>query len=163
MARRRKIISNRLKRIYNALFISFLVIAVGYMLAYGFLYFELQKIHQRIESEKNGLDNVASRVRETNRFVQSVHQHFKLHPAWIPLADDAISLAPSGIFFNTLQIDEDKQNIILSGVSSSRDATLLFEQKLKELSWVEEVEAPLQNFASGTSVNFTFTLKRKAP
>lgn len=145
--------------IYMAVAVALVLVGIGYASSWGVLKFTLRNITQSLaDVEAVGSDKA---TRALNTRIQFIHQRLIEHPAFILDVADALAIAPSGVVITSIEINDEEQTVHISGRANTRSAIVQFEEKLHEQSWVETIDAPLQNFASGPNVTFQFTIKRK--
>lgn len=111
--------------------------------------------------EKDG-SNVAQEVEGVNELLGVINQWVVAHPTWSPALEDVLKTVPATARLTIVALQVETQGLVVKGVADSRTAVLEMQRQLEGLAWVARVEAPLQNFASDASGEFSFTLFRRA-
>lgn len=107
-------------------------------------------------------DDVVREVRWLNQVLGEFEKRQVSYTPWSPRVLEVLMAAPNEVRLTGFIVKEESQNVlVVSGVSSSRPAVVDFQQRLEQLDWVKQVEAPLQNFALATEASFTFSLHRR--
>lgn len=114
----------------------------------------------RLVEDTQPKSSVESSVRTMNQLVNQFADHVHTYPGWMPLVRQVITSLPSDIRLESLQVNADRDALLIRGISRSRATVIDWQHRLAQLPWVKHLDAPLQNFATGPSINFTFTLSR---
>lgn len=115
---------------------------------------------ERLQQGARADANLESSVRSTNVWVEEFARRIKRRPAWTPLVRQLVTNLPADIQLTSLQIAADRDALQIRAVASSRSAVIAWQRQLEALPGVAQVEAPLQNFATGPATDFVFTLTR---
>lgn len=157
-ARMGKLYDARVASVYVAFVVAILLVGIGYAGSWGVLKLTLVEITRSLSSGVAADSDKETRA--LNARIQFIHERLSGNPAFMPDVADALAVVPSDITITSIEIDHEDQTVYISGRATTRSAIVLFEERLQELSWVESVNAPLQNFASGPNVSFEFTITR---
>jgi hypothetical protein len=115
-------------------------------------------VDRQLSSEGSEEVSVEQRVRDINQLLGSIHAYIRTHPALSLRIVDVVRLLPSDAGITAMRFDATTSSLQVEGISSARSDILEFQQALEGLAWVETVEAPLSNFATGTRGIFSFTI-----
>lgn len=72
------------------------------------------------------------------------------------LKEVSVNIKINSIFYN--QGGEVGKQVSISGTASSREALLIFQQRLKSNKNFKEVDLPISNFVKGSNIDFTVSL-----
>jgi len=104
----------------------------------------------------------------TKRLVAQSNASIRLADAWLgeyqpwtPLLRGFLGAVPGNISLTSLRLDEVVGGLVIRGGVTSRADVVNFKRQIEELEWVEEVQAPLSNFETGSEAVFSFTAIRK--
>ena len=160
--------NRRFNRLYTVTIVGVLIIAGTYGGLYWFYQQSLNSLNSEIESAQTQDESVELEVREANRLLTGISERTEVE-SWTPLIDDLLAQVPAGVSITGIElrpansrVANAQENGMLSGASQLRSSVVEYERALRTLSWVENVDAPLQNLASGPQVRFSFTITRKA-
>lgn len=164
--RMQKVYLRRFKAIYTSVCVAIVIIAIGYGAEFGYFMYANNIAQKELSAVDAEAGNTMEETQEINRVFSATKARLVDKRTWLPDIAEALRLAPSGIKITGISVDPDKRDekkvlLAITGVSNSRSATLQYQQRLQEVSWIQDLEAPLQNFASGPGVEFTFTITRK--
>lgn len=81
--------------------------------------------------------------------------------AWSDYLSVFLNEVPSGTTIVALSADATSGQVVFSGEASSRNALVVFEERLNQLDWVETVTAPRQNLLQKSNAVYSFELKLK--
>lgn len=147
-----------LHRLVLATFFVTLVLSSMYLVLW---YIKAQK-YSLISSTQSDAA-VEQQTQEVNTLLNAVHQRLTTYQYTSPLIEQLLQVMPSAVRLTAVSLEEKNGQIVLQGISSDRAAITGYEKSLRELPWVDKVEAPLRNFATGQRTPFTLTLTRKQP
>lgn len=100
-------------------------------------------------------------VHSVNQQLQFMHERILGHHDWTGDTAAMLGVVPLEVRISALFVQETAHTLTIRGSTSSRTAVLDFQAALERLSWVERVEAPLQNLAVVPTGEFTLTLIRQ--
>ncbi len=106
---------------------------------------------------------VEQSVRRANELLAAIDNRAISSVPWTPHVGQAISLLPSELSLTTITVRDTTKDLTIEGVSRSRSALVVYEQAIRALPWVDTVDSPLQNFATGKQTSFSLVIKRRAP
>jgi hypothetical protein len=160
----------RLRRLYlkrSGKIFRRLDIALGLILTmFIAVYFLLQSTHANLTEQLTVSDTattIPNDIRATNELLTLINDRIKNTEALTPLIYDCLTTMPAGVVLSVVRVDEATGALILEGTFTSREDISIFQRRLEELPWVEAVDAPLKNFATGSQTSFSLTLTRKKP
>ncbi len=98
------------------------------------------------------------KINEINRSVVMAGKQFSSITAKLLELSRAI---PAEIKLSSLNIDQPNLKLILSGTAKNRNNLLNFQEKIKEISWVEKIDTPASQLFQKENINFEFTITLK--
>ncbi|HLC70245.1 MAG TPA: PilN domain-containing protein [Patescibacteria group bacterium] len=100
-------------------------------------------------------------VRDANRRLENFNnagQGFKrMLPELLTVADNL----PKDITLNSLNINRADSSLSISGSALTRQALLDYQEKLKEITWLENVSSPISRLLQKENIPFEFKIKIK--
>jgi len=137
-----------------------LVLIVGEALVYGaFLYIGRIVDEPGLADKRRGI--IVGRIQGINGMLVEFETREESHNKWSLFIEDVLKVIPGSVVISEMGVKEKLGVMEIDGSSSSRPAILDFQNLLKELDWVDTVEAPLQNYAIGPEAGFSFSLMVK--
>lgn len=103
----------------------------------------------------------AARIAEVNTLLATVDEYRQASDPWTTFVARVLAVMPADMQLTGLRVDAAAQQLTLAGRFTSRDSVVEYQRRLSTVDGVENVEAPLSNFATGGINNFSFTLTRK--
>lgn len=101
---------------------------------------------------------VMEEVKEANQILRVAQSWMN---SWRSVVDQVPAIAeeaPAGVEISSISYSEEDDALTVKGSSSTRDKVLEYQENLQLLEFVDKVEAPLSNFASGVKMSFSFTI-----
>lgn len=120
-----------------------------------------RNVDQQLQSGDADRITPEQEVRGINQLLGSIHAHIRAHPPLSPRMAEVVRLMPVEAGLTAMSFDAATPSLLIDGISSRRSDIIEFQQALEALPWVEAVEAPLSNFATGTRGLFSFTIRFK--
>ena len=160
----------RLESIINFLFIKHItelfLIVVAVMTAtliWGWIVLEqdfvnLARTATLIQKESYNYNQDAKSI---NELIRNVNLASKKFSPLIPKLTDLSNTLPKDIKMNAIQINNDSQSIVLTGIAVSRSALLNYQEVLKKIPWIVSVETPVSQLFQKQDVKFEFQIKTK--
>lgn len=102
-------------------------------------------------------------VMQVNRVMNSAETVVRLHPSSVSLLTGVFSVLPPEVKLLEARFDDENRALTLRATSSSRAAVVTLQRSLESLPGVTQLDAPLQNFATGADTEFSFTLHFEKP
>src|SRR3990167_5199980 len=100
--------------------------------------------------------------RHNRRAVHRDYDSFRRLAFFSPVIEMILGLVPPGINLTHLSLISLDQPISITGVASSRDAALLFKNKLENSPDFSDVNLPLGSLVQTQNILFTISFKWKA-
>ncbi len=100
-------------------------------------------------------------VREANQKLENFNNAGKGFKRMVP---DLLIIAnnlPKDITLNNLSINRNDSTLTISGLALTRQALLNYQEKLKEITWLENVASPISRLLQKENVPFEFKIKIK--
>lgn len=150
--RKSQLFNKRLGRIYWTLLLGFVLIG----LVYAGVWITLRNIEQSLRQHPSVLSETAL-LNETdahNHDLQAIQKHITAEQPWVPQVAEALGKIPDGITVTSIELtdalfDKEKTSaIVLRGTIQAPDKIAVFEKEVSRLSWVQQIESPLNNFAN---------------
>lgn len=168
--RMRAMYNRRVVRLYNTVFVGLLLVLTSYASVYGQSYYARQQLS--ISSGVAGADDeVVQQIADANLLLRVVGEEVKKKTHWLPFLAEVLGEMPAEMRVESIELDRFaapnptgsdipviKRSLVLKGTSATRTAVVEFERTLEDLTWVESVEAPLQNLANGNNISYQFTI-----
>ncbi len=98
-------------------------------------------------------------VRETNRKLERFNEAGKGFKRIVPELLVLSSNLPQNITLNSLAVNRSDSTLSLSGTATTRQALLDYQDKLKEISWLENVSSPISRLLQKENIPFEFKIK----
>lgn len=159
--------NKRFNRMYTVAIVGVVVIAGTYGGLFWFYQQSLSSLNSEIQSVNTQDESIEKEVRDINRLLGGITER-TMKESWTPRIDDLLVQVPSDISVSDIElrtpqslVEGTADKLVLTGQSQSRSSIVEYERQLRALPWVEDIDAPLQNLASGPQVQFSFTILRK--
>lgn len=161
-----------LKKLYFVVWLSvfsFVLVFGVQFLAQLFLKRELSYVAKQIESTKKQINKkengeVKLKVNEINNFIADYKVLSQVSPKWSKFLKTFAVIPPDGVKIQTLQVNDETKNVVISGYSPTRDLVLEFYDRLsKDSSKFYNVERFFENISKPTDLNFhiNFSVKEE--
>lgn len=160
-ARLRRIMLKRVGGLLHRCIFILLITLTAFTVVY---FVEIAKQRSRsslLAAEIREGEDVSDEIRQANDLIRSVYDFSGSVDPWTVHVVDVLEGAPSTITITEFSVSAGTTALEVRGVARSRAAIVDFEKTLSELAWVERVEAPLKNFATGVESEFSFTVYRQ--
>jgi Tfp pilus assembly protein PilN len=160
---------NRLQELYQqrgrrlwwrAVFSVGLVVAV-LAVSYGLLLSSKRAMQQKLATTQAADQSRLAQVRSTTVFLNAVRAVINDSFSWTPRLETVLAIVPPTVQLSEIAGRESDAALLITGVTASRITLVDFQKQLEGLAWVKQVEAPLRNFATGTTGEFTFIIYPK--
>lgn len=161
VARLRRIYWSRVGKLLNRIYVLLVIIIILQIviwLAFNSIFRSLQ-----LASDQGGAteSNVVGQVAEINRLLVGVDGAAKELAPWTLQVDEMLELVPSGMQVTNVKVAKDTDIIVVSGAATAQEVQVDFKQRVEQLSWVQRVDAPLENFAVGPEAGWSFSIYRQ--
>lgn len=94
-------------------------------------------------------------TRRLNSLAKSLNQAAAGYTRLSPKILDLTANLPSDIKINGLQMNRNNGKIFISGTAQTREALLRYQEILKTVDWLIEVDTPISQLFQKTDINFT--------
>lgn len=124
----------------------------------------LKQTDQRLQvvaEQGRGTTDGTATTRSLNQLVRAMQSRVVGGRPWSPLVLAVLQAVPVELRMTRLEVVAASQSMVIEGTAASRVAVATFEQRLKGLTEVTKVEAPLTNLVVGREGTFSFTVQRK--
>ena len=95
-------------------------------------------------------------IKEINLVINNVKKSSSQYKSITPYLTDIISNLPISIKLSNLYIDKKNNEIIFQGMAKTRQDLLDYQNKLKEISWLNVVSTPASKLFQKENVSFEF-------
>lgn len=149
-----------LEHILRRLLVALLIVAI----MFGATYLAFRRIltDTQIIQQETGTDpKLEQRVVQTNELLTATATRLQAINPWTPHVGEVLQVLPPELTLVSIAASDESKSLTINGTSRSRPAVLAFEQAVGALPWVERVESPLQNFATGGGTSFTLIITRE--
>lgn len=154
---------SRIGRLLRRLDVVALLLAIALGSLLGTVYWQQQALETSISEQTLASDAAEAEVKDINRLVETIGQHAQEHVPTSNHIPEMMRAMPESVTLTAISISSETKAMTLEGNTVSRTALLEFQKKLEGLSWVERVESPLQNLASGSNGAFRLSIYAKSP
>lgn len=145
-------------RFLRSIALLLVAIILGEAIIYGAYYYIDYTLEKSWNSQEQnmGATKEAQNINDLLALVGSTRKQFR---SWSLYSEEVLNSAPIEISISRLEVKEERGVLEIDGYASRRAAVLEFKNILAGLSWVDQVEAPLQNYAIGPpDAGFSFSL-----
>lgn len=101
---------------------------------------------------------VTEEVREANQVLRVAQNWMNGWSSVVDRVPAIVEAVPAGVEISSISFSEEDNALMVKGSSNAREKVLEYQEKLQLLEFVDKVEAPLSNFASGVKISFSFTI-----
>lgn len=108
-----------------------------------------------------GYSGYSQEIRKINKINHDITLSGQGYAALSPQLLELINTVPAGVKLNSLSFDRTNNKLILSGVAKERENLLSYQEKIKELLWIEKLESPSSQLFQKENVDFEWTIKLK--
>lgn len=158
-ANRFKTIRNRrINAISDALLVCLLFIVASYGAAYWVLSEVSASLYERENTHEEEYVKMEREFRAANALLLTVRERVSRQQLITPLLPDILRTVPAGILLTKLQLSEAPRTLSVTGKASQGSAVVQYQRALEQLSWVDQVVAPIQNFAVSPDATALFTI-----
>jgi len=105
-----------------------------------------------------GYNQEVRKINQINRAVVLAGEHFNSVTTELL---ELVNAVPTGIKLSSLNLDRPSFKLILSGTAKDRNDLLNYQEKIKEISWVEKIDTPASQLFQKENINFEFTITIK--
>ena len=120
-------------------------------------------ITENIISINNRHIDTSRTISKINKLLQSTSNIQKSYISWNPMAAAVASSTPPDVILSHLSVDNKDKKLSIVGQAKTRDAFLEFEQNLKKLEFIDNLQSPLSGLTQKEDVSFTITADLKQP
>ena len=114
-----------------------------------------------IVTAANQQANANQEIKEINRVLRVTGEIQNGYTLWTPLIEELLPSIPEQITLSELNIERQKQTIILSGFAKTRDDLLSLQQALEQVSFIDSINMPLSQLTKKENISFSFVAKTK--
>ncbi|MEO6077764.1 MAG: hypothetical protein ABIP54_03185, partial [Candidatus Andersenbacteria bacterium] len=119
-------------------------------------------LNDRLVSQNKDRVDVQKEISALNIQINAMDKKIAEHPRWTIHIPGALQVVPLGIVITKVELGDTPSTLKVTGRAVSGDVVVVYQAALQKLSWVDHVDAPLQNFARSPEATVTFTIFRKA-
>jgi len=149
----------------NLLEMSLLVaalLATCLLLSWVILQEEFNNLSSSTMLVDRGYSSYGQEIRRINKINHDVTLSGKNYFALSPQLLELIDTVPVEIKLNSLNIDRTNNKLVIIGVAKQRETLLVYQDRIKELSWVADLGSPTSQLFQKENVDFEWTIKIKA-
>ena len=100
-------------------------------------------------------------IRLVNQTMREVDLASNNYSAITPRLKEIADSLPGNIKLSSLQIDRLNKSISIEGTALTRDDLLKYQETLKNIAWIGQVDTPISKLLQKENINFSFTKKIK--
>jgi Tfp pilus assembly protein PilN len=93
-------------------------------------------------------------IREINKLTNNIKKAGKDYVPTTPLVLDVVRTLPPGVRLVTFDLDMTEKTLVLTGVATTRQDLLGYQETLKEIEWVKSVKAPASQLFEKENLSF---------
>lgn len=111
-----------------------------------------------VNQEFSSYNQEIRKINQINRNIVSAGKTFQ------PITAELVELAeitPPGVKLSSLNLDKPNLKLILSGMAKNRDDLLNYQEQIKKILWVDEIETPSSQLFQKENINFEFSIMIK--
>lgn len=97
-------------------------------------------------------------IQEGNTLIGAMQKVQDDRVEWTVHLPEIFAALPAGTQLYEMTADRDRRQLVIEGQASARSTLVVFETKLKAMSWVKSVTAPPSNLLERVGPEFTFTI-----
>lgn len=157
----RSVTTRRMMALADALLVCVVLVVCSYGAAWWALLQVSASVIQQAHTNEKEYQAIEEELQDIHSVFTAVHEKVSQHPLWTPLIPDVLTAVPSGILLTKVTLSETPRALSLVGRATQGSAIVQYQRALEELSWVDHVDAPLQNFAVSPEATVTLTVFRK--
>jgi len=146
-----------LKNMFEIVLIVTSIAAIVILGSQTILQQHFSNITENIISINNEHIDTSRTIGKINKLLQSTSDIQKLYTSWAPMAAALASSTPDDVILNNLSMDNKDKKLSVAGQAKTRDAFLEFENNLKKLEFIDNVQSPLSGLTQREDVSFTIT------
>jgi hypothetical protein len=107
--------------------------------------------------------DVRAEIAQNNRLIATISELSTGRVVWSDLVAEILTMMPAGATIQTLHIDGQNNTFTFSGTAPTRGALVEFEERLRQLSWAGEIDAPRDNLLKAVGPSYRFTIHVNLP
>lgn len=158
--RHRRLLGLRLSRLYWWFTLTLVVTVAALGIAWGVLWQTNQQLQQTAVNKLEQRHDTEV-LRALNQLLGALQQRTSLDRPWFSEVVAVLKALPPELRVDKLAVAAGSEQLVIEGTTTSRAAVASFAERLKGLSWIEKVDAPLTNLVVGRDGSFSFTVQRK--
>lgn len=147
-------------------------LAVAYALlliigSYGGIWWYLDEVKNSFENQitlqNKDRTTITEQNKAFNKDIEAIGSLIAGFTLWTSRLPDVVGAVPKGILITRIELVEKPETLVVTGTASRGSDVVEYQAALEKLSWVDHVDAPLQNFARAPEAIVVFTIFHKKP
>lgn len=123
--------------------------------------FILTSLDDRLVLQGKSRAEIAKEIKKINTLTATMTSRIDAKSRWLVHMPDVLTAVPSGMVITKIAFIEKPESLQITGKSTKGSLAVVYQKALEGLSWVDHVNAPLQNFARAPEATVTFTIIKK--
>lgn len=160
--KRELLILTRINLIKKFFIYSFYILFVFFSFLLIFYYNldqQLISLSQNRSLINNSFAEYNQEVKELNKDIININVAGEHYQELTPKFFELIESAPQNIRLTSLSLSLDKKAIFLPGIAKDRDSLLAYEELLKKISWIKNVEIPKSQLLQKENIIFNIGIE----
>jgi nitrogen fixation protein FixH len=100
-------------------------------------------------------------IRQINLIIENINKSSSQYQPTTPYIKEIMKNLPINIKLKTIFIDKKNKTVELTGTAKTRQDLLDYQEKLKEINWIDSVTAPTSKLFQKENVSFEFKTNLK--
>ncbi len=151
------------RRLLTTVFVALLLLSIVSVLGSGGLWLYSVSGGRAAEDElarqMADYDRVQKEADRRNQLLQTVDALGKGRLVWSDVLLKLWPTFPPGATVERVALDLDQRTVTISGTAAQRTMLVVLEDRLRQLPWVSQLEAPRENLLQRENASYTFVLR----
>jgi len=150
-----------LKNMFEIILIITSIVAMVILGSQTILQQHFINITENIISISNQHVDTSRTIGKINKLLQDTSNIQKSYISWPSMVLEVASSTPDNVILSHLSMDDVEKKVSIAGQAKTRNSFLEFEQNLKKLEFIENIQSPLSGLTQKEDVSFTITADLK--
>lgn len=149
-----------LMRFARTLIYGLMVMTIAGMTSLGWLWWQGSNKDASLQVELNNqvraYQGIRKEIEQKNQVITALEKIQNDRIQWVPVSTALLKAIPPGVVLHSLTLDQGNEFplVELTGEADTRNTLVVFEQKLREMPWVEQVQSPRSNLLQATETQY---------
>lgn len=150
-----------LKNMLEMVFIMISIIGIVFLGSQRILQNYFTSLTESMVSVQDGHGEEIQEIQRINKTLHTISNIQKQYFTWTPLLMTLGHATTNGIVLNNVSIDQKTKKITIDGHATDRDDFLQYQEALKKLPQVAEIQSPLSDLTKVENFSFTILVSLK--